>query len=365
MEGLITRGTYRPTTKPSGGLLRAPARVSIDRYRRRHVGHVPRGKTLKNRPHQATVSEFTISNKKSNVNQGPFRRSLNQSNTEKPNPSAHANTFQPRFQAKNAAQTVSLANKIQQDQVTEVSRIANTQQAIAEPAATYSRKQKLLKRCYYAFGVVSFSVALFAGLQTIYSNHKVTQQREMLGATVRTDEQGVAEGSADEPSEEPVSEGAIRSYSVKPNLPRYIRIPSIKVNARVKAAGINSNGDIDAPWNIHDVNWYDGSVLPGSEQGTSLLVGHVSGWTQSGVFKELGAMKFGDTFQIEKGDGTVLHYTVNKVAQKKTDEIDISELLTTEEAGRQDIKLMTCAGKYNAKTKEYEDRVIIYAFLDK
>lgn len=236
-------------------------------------------------------------------------------------------------------------------------------QFLDEQIITYAetkRNATKLQKVLYVFGALVFMFSALASIQTIFTNKQAQDQIATLG--VRTDEQGVSEGTGNEPSEGPVSSQAIAAYKVSnPNDPRYLRIPSLGVFSRVKNLGIDSSGAVDAPWNINDAGWYNGSARPGNSIGSSLILGHVSGWTAPGVFKNLKNLKTGTQFEIEKGSGEVVTYEVTRSESIPLDQINMSKILGAEEPGKHDLKLMTCSGKYNSDTKTYEERYVVYA----
>jgi sortase (surface protein transpeptidase) len=184
----------------------------------------------------------------------------------------------------------------------------------------------------------------------------------VLGAqTQTTDENGVLEGTGDEPSEAPVPTQSILSYTVSPDMPRYIRIPSIGVFSRVKQLGITREGAVDAPANINDAGWFNGSAKPGSAIGSSLIVAHVSGWTAPGAFKKINQLKPGMRFEIEKGDGEKLVYEVVRGESIPVDQVNMESILNPVEGEQHDLKLMTCSGRFNRQTDHYEERYVIFA----
>ena len=83
-----------------------------------------------------------------------------------------------------------------------------------------------------------------------------------------------------DPSSNKPTTKAIASYTVAPDLPKYISIPSISVtNARVIRLGYLANGQITTPDNIYDTGWYENSSKPG-QKGAMFIFGHVSSWRQ-------------------------------------------------------------------------------------
>ena len=224
------------------------------------------------------------------------------------------------------------------------------------------RKLSLFQKSMYGFGVLVLVFSAVVSVQSFINNKQAKEQIATLGENVTKDEDGVSEGTGDEPSEAEISQVAISAFKVpNPQDPRFIRIPSIGVLARVKNLGTTSAGAVDAPKNIFDAGWYNGSTKPGSSRGSSLILGHVSGWTGPGIFKNITKLVAGSIVEIEKGNGEKIKYSVTKTEKLPVSQVDMSKILGTEVAGQHDIKLMTCSGKYNKDTKTFEDRFIVYA----
>jgi sortase (surface protein transpeptidase) len=224
------------------------------------------------------------------------------------------------------------------------------------------RKTSILQKMIYAFASLVVVFSGFVSVQSFITNNQAKEQIATLGEAVSRDEQGVSEGTGNEPSEEPISQSVVANYQVpNPEDPRFLRIPSLGVFSRIKNLGVTPEGAVDAPRNIYDTGWYNGSARPGSRVGSSLILGHVSGWTGPGVFKKINELPAGGEFEIEKGTGEVIKYSVVRSEQIPLDQIDMSKVLSTEEAGKHDLKLMTCSGRYNSSTETFEDRFIVYA----
>jgi len=100
--------------------------------------------------------------------------------------------------------------------------------------------------------------------------------------------------------------------------------------------------------------------MPGSKNGVSLLLGHVSGTTAPGIFKDINKLVQGDEVEIETGNGTMLKYSVEKIEEYHVDKIDMSKILYEVAQGEQSLRLMTCSGNYDAETHSYDTRVVVY-----
>jgi LPXTG-site transpeptidase (sortase) family protein len=99
--------------------------------------------------------------------------------------------------------------------------------------------------------------------------------------------------------------------------------------------------------------------------GSSLILGHVSGWTAPGIFKQTNRLVPGLQFEVEKGTREVIKYSVTNTEQLPLDQIDMSKILSSEVARQQDMKLMTCSDRYNKDARTYEERFVVYDKLVK
>jgi sortase (surface protein transpeptidase) len=99
------------------------------------------------------------------------------------------------------------------------------------------------------------------------------------------------------PSEEVPKRSEVEQHDVAPDHPRYVRINSIDMEARVYSLGVDATNQLLVPESIFDVGWYNGSRLPG-QTGAVVMSGYVSGPSTRGVFYYLKALTVGDTIEV-------------------------------------------------------------------
>lgn len=170
--------------------------------------------------------------------------------------------------------------------------------------------------------------------------------------------------STDTPSEQqpPSTTAAPKTYTVAPNTPRALRIPSIGVDSFVQHVGIDQYGQIAVPTNIHFTGWYTKSALPG-EPGVTIIDGHLGGRYTKAVFAELARLDSGDTVQVQKGDLSWVNYVVTqRRAIQPTDSASLYAQYTSEQ---HELHLITCYGTYLPDQKTYDQRVVVVAVLQK
>lgn len=196
------------------------------------------------------------------------------------------------------------------------------------------------------------------GVSGFKANQKIESQAKALAADYRGAENYPENnGSFDET---PVSKEAKQDYVVADDLPKLIKIPSIRVNARVKRITVNSSNMLELPKNVFDAGWYDGSAKPG-ENGVTLIDGHVSGPTQHGVFFYLNRVKVDDRIDIERGDGKIISYKIVSAELYDADKVDMKKVLEPIVKSRRGLNIMTWAGKYIAENQQYDKRLVVYA----
>lgn len=216
------------------------------------------------------------------------------------------------------------------------------------------------------------SLALYAGLIVIvlgvtaalsYSTWRTNEDaRAAFAQDTPTGQSSTDSSSTSEdtpPSEAEVTETTKKAYTVAADMPRMVHIDRIGVHARVLRMSVTASGAIQAPSNIWDTGWYDGSAKPG-EAGTTFIDGHISGPTMPAVFAKLKVLHAGDFVTIERGDSSTITYVVKTVNTNKVKDIDMKQVLAAPANGAQQLTLMTCGGNYQGNFT-YDSRVIVVA----
>ncbi len=161
--------------------------------------------------------------------------------------------------------------------------------------------------------------------------------------------------STDTPSEALVDPSS--EYNVPSNHPRRIIIPDMNTSGFIQKVGIDQTGAIAVPANINLAGWYTNNVIPGNA-GVSLIDGHSGGRYQDGIFKRLAVLNPGDKYQIEFGDLSIKEFEVVSVTSYKVNEV-IKHMLKKHAGIDKQLNLVTCGGRYDAKTRQYVERVLV------
>jgi sortase (surface protein transpeptidase) len=196
--------------------------------------------------------------------------------------------------------------------------------------------QMLLGVTAMAFAI--FVIGVMLSLQTASSNQHAAAQVSALFKESRQAKTSPAAGALI--TARPSSQ-ALDNYFTAPDLPRYISIPSLILNARVLQADPGINSTPEMPRNIHDTGWYTASAKPG-QPGAMLIVGRESANNTRGVFNRLGEMKAGDQVKLVRGDNTAITYQVVKSQLHSSGAIDMQAALSPVLADKPGLNLTNC-----------------------
>lgn len=233
------------------------------------------------------------------------------------------------------------------------------------PATLKSRLSWFKSKINYNYVIGGFAVLLIGlGLYMMFSgvrdNAAVHTAAVALTKQANKDTSTVATTSHDTPTTVKPSPTTYSAYAVSPDMPKYLRIAKLGVNARVLQVGILADGSLGTPRSVFDTAWYTGSSKPG-QPGATLIDGHVSSWTAHGVFYGLKTLVAGDSIQVVKGDNSVVNYEVVKSQVYSANNVDMQAAVNPVVPGTSGLNLITCTGQVIRGTSEFNQRIIVFA----
>ncbi len=156
----------------------------------------------------------------------------------------------------------------------------------------------------------------------------------------------------------------VRALTLPPSvhtvaLPLLIRIPSVAITARLEPLGLTTDGALDAPVSPADAGWYEGGPRPGAP-GNAVVVGH-SGWRDDipAAFDNLKNLEPDELIYIDTRLGTTEAFIVRSWRFLAENESTKSIFVQTGETAR--LRLITCSGDWDERTKSYSRRLIVFA----
>ncbi|MCC0766536.1 class F sortase [Micrococcus luteus] len=171
-----------------------------------------------------------------------------------------------------------------------------------------------------------------------------------------------AEEAARVAEEERLAQEAVVAEGLDDSPPVSFTIPSIGAGSDLMRLLLRDDGSLAVPPAEpgSPAAWYANSPSPG-QLGPAVLLGHVNATDGSaGVFAHLTDLAPGDTIEVEREDGAVAVFAVDRGVTYGKDEFPTDEVYGDTDVP--ELRLITCDG-YNAFTREFEENHIVYATL--
>jgi LPXTG-site transpeptidase (sortase) family protein len=173
---------------------------------------------------------------------------------------------------------------------------------------------------------------------------------------------GCGTSSSSAPKAAPRTSAPPANAGLARSIPAWVDIPAIAAKSSLVELGLNPDKSVQVPPVSQPLQagWYEYSPTPG-QTGPSVILGHIDGDHQEGIFWRLHEVKPGDQITVGRQDGRTLTFVVSKV-----DEVSKSAFPTSAVYGNTanpELRLITCGGAFDAATRNYLDNVIVYATL--
>ncbi len=152
-------------------------------------------------------------------------------------------------------------------------------------------------------------------------------------------------------------------YTLSRELPTYIKIPSINVEAMFDVPlDLNPDQTITVPDDYDKVGWYKLGAAPG-EMGTAAILGHVDSREGPAVFFSLGQLSPGDSIYITRADGSEAEFIVEYLERYKQEEFPTEKVYG--QTSYPSLRLITCTGTFKKGEQRYTHNLVVYARLVK
>jgi hypothetical protein len=152
-----------------------------------------------------------------------------------------------------------------------------------------------------------------------------------------------------------------RGYRATP-VPVRIDIPRIGVSSSLDRLGRGPAGTVETPpmRRAAVAGWYELGPRPG-DPGSAVILGHVDSRSGPAVFYRLRELRRGDVVRVERVDGSVLQFVVERTEQfpKKrfpTDDVYYPTM-------KPGLRLVTCGGEFDYSIRHYKSNIIVFAAL--
>jgi sortase (surface protein transpeptidase) len=140
--------------------------------------------------------------------------------------------------------------------------------------------------------------------------------------------------------------------------PRRIRIPAIRVRARVVSLEREPDRTMETPKNFDNTGWYEPGSEPG-ERGPAVIAGHIDSTSGPAVFYRLRGLKRGNLVRIKRADGSVVRFRVEGLERWPKAAFPTRRVFGKTRLAA--LRLVTCSGNFDPSTGHYVDNTIVYA----
>ncbi|MDL5159622.1 class F sortase [Actinomycetospora termitidis] len=141
-----------------------------------------------------------------------------------------------------------------------------------------------------------------------------------------------------------------------------VSIPAIGVQSSLVPLGLNPDRTVATPpvSTPMQAGLYINGPAPG-DPGPAVILGHINGGGQPGVFARLAQLKPGEEVDVYRVDGSVATFTVREVTRAPKDAFPTAKVYS--DTTNPQLRLITCGGVLDRTARSYLDNVIVYADL--
>ena len=144
-------------------------------------------------------------------------------------------------------------------------------------------------------------------------------------------------------------------------IPTKLSIPKLKIETTFeKPLGLAPDGAIEIPESYTQVGWYEHGPTPG-EYGPAVILGHVDSVSGPAVFFSLGQLEAGDDIYIDRADGSVAHFIVERL--ERYEQIAFPTAKVYGDIDHAGLRLITCSGTFIKGEQRYTHNLVVYAKL--
>ena len=142
--------------------------------------------------------------------------------------------------------------------------------------------------------------------------------------------------------------------------PVTLGIPRLSVTSRLVGLRKANNGTLSVPSDPERAGWYSQGAAPG-DPGAAVIVGHVDSYRGPGIFARLDRLGRGDLIKVRRADGSLVTFVVQQVRDYPKRAFPTA--LVYGGSGRPSLRLITCGGEFDRRSRHYLSNTIVFASL--
>jgi len=142
--------------------------------------------------------------------------------------------------------------------------------------------------------------------------------------------------------------------------PMRLRVPAIGVDSALQSLRLMPDGSLQPPSAWQVAGWYADGVRPGA-LGPAVIAGHVDSSSGPAVFYRLRELRPGDRVVVQQHNGRALTFVVDDVARYP--KADFPAHAVYGPAPVPELRLITCTGDFDSRSRSYLDNLVVSAHL--
>jgi sortase (surface protein transpeptidase) len=140
--------------------------------------------------------------------------------------------------------------------------------------------------------------------------------------------------------------------------PVAVEIARIDVRSELIDLDLDEDHRLEVPTDPDLAGWYARGPRPGAE-GPAVIVGHVDSRRGPAVFHRLRELEAGDEVVVHRADGSDVRFVVQRLERWPKDAFPTDAVYR--EAAGAELRLITCGGAFDRRSRHYEDNIIVFA----
>lgn len=145
-------------------------------------------------------------------------------------------------------------------------------------------------------------------------------------------------------------------------VPVKIAIPDLGIDATVIKVGLTKEGNMDVPEDYSQVGWFELGYKPG-QKGNAVMAGHVDNKNGPAIFYDLRKLIPGNEVLVYDNEGVIQKYIVTRNVVYPKGDAPMEEIFGSSETAR--LNLITCTGRFDNNTSSYQERLVVFTYLEK
>jgi sortase (surface protein transpeptidase) len=143
-------------------------------------------------------------------------------------------------------------------------------------------------------------------------------------------------------------------------VPARLRIPNLGIDTEVEQVGVTKDGAMAVPNSYFTVGWYKLGAKPG-EIGNAVVAGHYDNPKGPSIFWDLKKLQPGNKIFISDNAGKELTFEVYTSEYYPYDNAPLEKIFGS--AKDIQLNLITCGGVFDTKSRNYNERLVVYTRL--